>query len=58
MASLQLRPCIKADYMEAIMAEKQDMSAANDSYARFITMFKWGTVLSALAAAVVVLIIA
>jgi hypothetical protein len=58
MAGLQLRPSIKADYMEARMAEKQDMSAANDSYARFITMFKWGTVLSVAAAAIVVLIIA
>jgi hypothetical protein len=47
-----------ADYMEAKMAEKQDMSAANESYARFITMFKWGTALSVLAAAIVVLIIA
>jgi hypothetical protein len=45
-------------FKEAIMAEKQDMSAAQDSYARFITMFKWGTILSALAAAIVVLIIA
>ena len=40
------------------MAEKQDMSAANDSYARFIKMFKWGTFLSVAAAAIVVLIIA
>ncbi len=40
------------------MADKQDMNAANDSYARFITMFKWGTVLSVAAAALVVLIIA
>jgi hypothetical protein len=49
---------MKADYMEAKMAEKQDMSAANDSYARFIAMFKWGTVLSVITTAIVVLIIA
>ena len=40
------------------MAEKQDMSAANDSYSGFIKMFKWGTILSVAAAAIVVLIIA
>ena len=40
------------------MAENQDMNAANDSYAGFIKMFKWGTILSVAAAAIVVLIIA
>ena len=58
MAGLRLRPEAYADFTEALMAEKQDMSAANDSYARFITMFKWGTILSVAAAAIVVLIIA
>lgn len=38
------------------MAE-QDMKQANNSYAGFITMLKWGTLLSALTAAAVVLII-
>jgi hypothetical protein len=58
MAGLQLRPSIKADYMEAIMAEKQDMSAANDSYSGFIKMFKWGTVAAVVTTLIVVLIIA
>jgi hypothetical protein len=44
--------------MEEIVAGNQDMHAANDSYSRFLTIFKWGTVLSALTALIVVLIIA
>ena len=40
------------------MAGNQDMRAANDSYAGFLKMFKWGTIMSVLAAATVVLIIA
>lgn len=40
------------------MSGNQDMHAANDSYARFISMFKWGTVASALVTLLVVLIIA
>lgn len=40
------------------MAGNQDMRAANESYAGFLKMFKWGTILSMLAAAIVVLIIA
>jgi hypothetical protein len=40
------------------MAEHQDMRAATDTYSGFLTLFKWGAVISALAAALVVLIIA
>lgn len=40
------------------MAGNQDMRAANDSYAGFLKMFKWGTILSVIAAAAVILIIA
>jgi hypothetical protein len=40
------------------VAGNQDMRAANDSYSGFLTLFKWGTALSVLAAAIVILIIA
>ena len=40
------------------MAEKQDMSAANDSYSGFIKMFKWGAVAAVVTTLIVVLIIA
>ena len=40
------------------MAENQDMHDANDSYAGFISMFKWGTILAGLTTLLVVLIIA
>jgi hypothetical protein len=43
---------------EEIVAGNQDMRAANESYSGFLTLFKWGTILSALAALLVVLIIA
>jgi Bacterial aa3 type cytochrome c oxidase subunit IV len=42
---------------EAIVAEKQDMKAAEESYDRFIVLFKWGTVLAAITTLLVVLII-
>jgi hypothetical protein len=44
--------------MEEIVAGNQDMHAANDSYSRFLTIFKWGAVVSVLTAILVVLIIA
>jgi Bacterial aa3 type cytochrome c oxidase subunit IV len=44
--------------MEAKLAEHQDMRAATDTYSGFLTLFKWGAVVAALAAALVVLIIA
>jgi hypothetical protein len=40
------------------MAENQDMHAAKDSYSRFLTIFKWGAILSALTTMLVVLILA
>jgi hypothetical protein len=43
---------------EEIVAGNQDMHAANDSYSRFLTIFKWGAVVSVLTALLVVLIIA
>jgi Bacterial aa3 type cytochrome c oxidase subunit IV len=46
------------DATEEIVAGNQDMRAANESYAGFLTIFKWGTIASALAALLVVLIIA
>jgi Bacterial aa3 type cytochrome c oxidase subunit IV len=42
---------------EAKVAEKQDMKAAEESYDRFIVLFKWGTVLAAITTLLVVLII-
>jgi hypothetical protein len=44
--------------LEEPVAEKQDMHAAEESYDRFIGMFKWGTVLAGLTTLLVVLIIA
>jgi hypothetical protein len=46
------------DATEEIVAGNQDMRAAKDSYSRFLTIFKWGTVLSVLTVLLVVLIIA
>lgn len=39
------------------MAEHQDMSAAKETYSGFLTLFKWGTIASAIAAAIVVMIL-
>lgn len=39
------------------MASGNDMRAANESYGGFITLVKWGTILSAIAAAFVVYLI-
>lgn len=39
------------------MASGNDMKAANESYAGFINLLKWGAILSALAAAFVVFLI-
>ncbi|HMO77305.1 MAG TPA: aa3-type cytochrome c oxidase subunit IV [Sphingopyxis sp.] len=39
------------------MAEQQDMKAANESYAGFISLFKVGTILTVIATAFVVLLI-
>lgn len=40
------------------MAEKQDMHAAEESYDRFISLFKWGSVLAAITTLLVILILA
>jgi tetrahydromethanopterin S-methyltransferase subunit B len=40
------------------MADQQNMNDATDTYAGFIKLFKWGTVISVLVTALVVLIIA
>jgi hypothetical protein len=39
------------------MAEHQDITEATDTYSGFLKLFKWGTALSVLTAAIVVLII-
>ncbi len=40
------------------MADHQDMQAANETYTGFLSLFKWGTILSVIAAALVIVIIA
>ena len=40
------------------MAEQQDMKAANESYAGFLSLFKVGAILTAIVTAFVVLLIA
>lgn len=40
------------------MASGNDMRAANESYAGFTTLFKWGAIATAVVAAGVVLLIA
>jgi hypothetical protein len=39
------------------MASQNDMKMAESTYSRFIGLIKWGTILSAIAAAFVVLVI-
>lgn len=39
------------------MAEHQDMTQANGTFSAFTVLMKWGTILSAIVAAFVVLII-
>lgn len=39
------------------MAEHQDMTAAKATYAGFLTLFKWGTIVTAVVTAIVVMII-
>ncbi|WP_397591309.1 hypothetical protein [Sphingorhabdus sp.] len=40
------------------MANDHDLGPAKETYAGFITLFKWGAILSAVVTAIVVLIIA
>jgi hypothetical protein len=39
------------------MAEHQDMTQANNTYSAFNGLMKWGTIVSAIVAAIVILII-
>jgi hypothetical protein len=43
---------------EAELAGNQDMRSANETYSGFLSLLKWGTIVSIVIAAVVVLIIA
>ncbi|MBU0554811.1 MAG: aa3-type cytochrome c oxidase subunit IV [Alphaproteobacteria bacterium] len=40
------------------MAHEQDMTQASGSYSGFVALMKWGTIFSAIAALIVILIIA
>jgi hypothetical protein len=40
------------------MADQQNINEATETYAGFIKLFKWGTVISVITTAIVVLIIA
>jgi len=44
--------------MEAVLTNDHDVGPAKETYSKFITLFKWGTVASAAVVALVVLIIA
>ena len=39
------------------MAEHQDMTQANSTFSGFATLMKWGTIVSAIVAMIVILII-
>jgi hypothetical protein len=43
---------------EAELAGNQDMRAASETYSGFLSLLKWGTIISVAVAALVVLIIA
>ena len=40
------------------MASGNDMKAANETYSGFLALFKWGAILCAISAAVVIMLIA
>ena len=44
--------------MEAVLAQDHDLGPAKETYAGFIALFKWGTVVAVAVTALVVLIIA
>jgi hypothetical protein len=44
--------------MEAKLAEKQDIREATETYSGFLSLLKWGTIISAVVTILVVLIIA
>jgi hypothetical protein len=45
-------------FREAELAGNQDMRSANETYGGFLSLLKWGTIVSIVTAAIVVLIIA
>jgi hypothetical protein len=45
-------------YSEAVLTNDHDLGPAKETYAGFVTFFKWGTIVSAIVTAIVVLIIA
>jgi hypothetical protein len=44
--------------MEATMAQNNDLGPARETYESFVSLFKWGTIVSVAVTALVVLIIA
>lgn len=44
--------------MEAVLTNEHDLGPAKETYSSFVTFFKWGTIVSAVVVAIVVLIIA
>lgn len=44
--------------LEDKLAGNQDMRSANETYSGFLTLFKWGTIISAAVALLVIVIIA
>jgi len=44
--------------MEAVLTNDHDLGPAKDTYSKFVTFFKWGTIIAAVVTAIVVLIIA
>ena len=44
--------------MEAILADQQDMQHATETYSLFMSLLKWGTIVSVIATFLVVAIIA
>ena len=56
--AVAVRACGVNQRMESFVTENQDMRAATESYSGFLVMFKWGAIIAALTAALVVLIIA
>ena len=61
-AALGVMACIIGQSPENIMEDKlagnQDMRSANETYTGFLSLFKWGTIISAAVALLVILIIA
>lgn len=53
-----IRGFVPIKHMEDKLAGNQDMRAAKETYSGFLTLFKWGTIVSAAVALLVILIIA